>query len=382
MPAPSIIHRFSHRVPQTRERMSRFAVLPLVLLSLALASPPAVGQEATTRASTRSADAIAEQREAAVEDLGDLRLRLRELNDRLTDLKTTRGVLFHQRNQAMASLKEAKNNLVTLSLEGQGPESRRVIEVAQAQSKAEEELKAAEKELDDLGAQIERSEDAAAELGERIDAKSTDINRLAEIEAEARADELLEQFRGRPTSEIENIVAQSELEQKQMRYTHLQAQLTRAKSQGWASAQMTDLEQQVAEAKTDLLRAQAEFALRQLEDERGGFEDRNAADSTSAAMQTEFFRGYLDAVERYAQLSSNPRNAGVAAVVTAADMLRDQPPQATIDFFAPLLEAGQFPDYTVETAVRLQLAEAYRAAGQTEQALETLRALIVAPEAE
>lgn len=355
--------------------MKRFiSLLPAILLVIASAS-------AETQPTTATADSITAERAAAADERRSLTEKLSFLQNSMLNLQQARGLALGKREslkQNLARQEQALDQLEQLH----GKESRHVVELTADLAETQELLDAADARLETENQRVAGLSSEIKKIEHQVNEKEAMIAGLTSQEGEALAQNIAATFEGRDRSEIERIVLQADLERKQTHYAMLEARLRRMKSMFASNLVSTDevveMEEQVALAKFDLLKAQAEFALRQLENERGGFEDRNAADSTEAALQTQFFRGYLDAVERYAQLSSNPRNAGVAAVVTAADMLRDQPPQATIDFFAPLLEAGQFPDYTVETAVRLQLAEAYRAADQTDKALETLRTLIVA----
>jgi hypothetical protein len=90
--------------------------------------------------------------------------------------------------------------------------------------------------------------------------------------------------------------------------------------------------------------------------------------------QFEIMRTYLEIVDRYSQISSNPTTAGIAAVVSAAEVLKPQGPQAGIEYFNKILP--EVKNEAVARAIRAQLAELYKAAGQQDKSLEQLHALI------
>jgi hypothetical protein len=97
--------------------------------------------------------------------------------------------------------------------------------------------------------------------------------------------------------------------------------------------------------------------------------------------QLEMLRGYLDAVGGYARLARDADTAGIAAVVTAADMLRPRGIDAGIDYFTKLLPETKSP--SIQRAIRMHLIELYRNAGQQDKALEQVKILITAdPRAE
>jgi tetratricopeptide (TPR) repeat protein len=91
-------------------------------------------------------------------------------------------------------------------------------------------------------------------------------------------------------------------------------------------------------------------------------------------MQVELMRNWLDLIDRYAKLSRDPVSAGVAAVVSADDLLRAKPPEQAIEFFNKMLDEAK--NDTVKRAIRLQLAELYGKANQSDKALEQLRKLM------
>jgi hypothetical protein len=91
-------------------------------------------------------------------------------------------------------------------------------------------------------------------------------------------------------------------------------------------------------------------------------------------MQVELMRNWLDLIDRYARLSRDPVSSGVAAVVSADDLMRGKPPEQAIEFFNKMLDEAK--NETVKRAIRLQLAELYGKANQTDKALEQLRKLM------
>ena len=97
--------------------------------------------------------------------------------------------------------------------------------------------------------------------------------------------------------------------------------------------------------------------------------------------QVEMLRGYLELVDRYTQMSSNPTNAGIAAVISANDILKTRGADAAIEYFNKLLP--DVKDAAVQRAIRVQLADLYKNSNQGDKALEQLRALMTsqAPEA-
>ncbi|MBA2707385.1 MAG: hypothetical protein H0U59_06240 [Gemmatimonadaceae bacterium] len=88
----------------------------------------------------------------------------------------------------------------------------------------------------------------------------------------------------------------------------------------------------------------------------------------------EMLRGHLELVDRYTRLSSNATSAGVAAVISAAEILKARGNDAAIEYFTKMLP--DVKDLTVQRAVRLQLADFYKASNQGDKALEQLRSLM------
>jgi hypothetical protein len=87
-------------------------------------------------------------------------------------------------------------------------------------------------------------------------------------------------------------------------------------------------------------------------------------------------RGYLDAVDRYARLAHDPAMSGIAAVVTASDLLKKRGTDAGIDYFTKLLPQVKSP--AIGRAIRIQLVDLYRSAGKNDEALNQLKELMLA----
>lgn len=85
-------------------------------------------------------------------------------------------------------------------------------------------------------------------------------------------------------------------------------------------------------------------------------------------------RGYLEVVDRYAKLSQDPTATAIAAVVAANDILRPRGTEAAVAFFTKALEEQK--NAAVQRAIRLQLVDLYKVAGQQDKALEQLSELI------
>jgi hypothetical protein len=90
--------------------------------------------------------------------------------------------------------------------------------------------------------------------------------------------------------------------------------------------------------------------------------------------QYEMLRSYIEVVDRFSKLSQDPQAAGVAAVVSASDLLRQRGPQQAIEYFNKALpDVG---DPAVRRAIRIQLADLYKQNGETQKALEQLDLLM------
>ena len=105
-------------------------------------------------------------------------------------------------------------------------------------------------------------------------------------------------------------------------------------------------------------------------------EDGHGGGTDPRMARFELMRGYLDAVGRYAQLARDPANSGIAAVVSAADILRPRGADVSIEYFTKLLPEVKTP--AVQRAIRIQLVDLYKAAGKQDQALEQLKQLMTA----
>jgi hypothetical protein len=94
----------------------------------------------------------------------------------------------------------------------------------------------------------------------------------------------------------------------------------------------------------------------------------------AAAPQVRAMMGYLQLVDQYKHLTQDSTAAGVAAVVTAGDILRHKGPEAAIAFFEKTLP--NVKSVSIRNAIHLQLADFYRASGNDDKALEHLTALM------
>jgi hypothetical protein len=90
--------------------------------------------------------------------------------------------------------------------------------------------------------------------------------------------------------------------------------------------------------------------------------------------QVERMRSWLDTVDRYTRLARNPGDTGVAAVITANDLLRARGPKGAIEFFNRVLP--EVKNDAVRRTIQLQMVELYKATGQQDKALEELQTLM------
>ncbi len=90
--------------------------------------------------------------------------------------------------------------------------------------------------------------------------------------------------------------------------------------------------------------------------------------------QVERMRGYLDLVDKFFALARDPSESGVAAVITAGDLLRARGNEAAINFYTEILP--KVSDPVVQRAIHVQLAEMYRSAGKADDAMSELAALM------
>jgi hypothetical protein len=85
-------------------------------------------------------------------------------------------------------------------------------------------------------------------------------------------------------------------------------------------------------------------------------------------------RAYLELVDQFTRLSKDADAAGVAAVLTAGDILKPRGQDAVIDYYQKML--AKTPSAAVQRAIRIALSQAYRETGQQEKAMEQLEALM------
>jgi hypothetical protein len=90
----------------------------------------------------------------------------------------------------------------------------------------------------------------------------------------------------------------------------------------------------------------------------------------------EMMRGYLEVVDRYARMATDPDRAGIAAVVTAADILKPRGADTAIEYFNKIMPETKSP--AVQRAIRLQLIELYKMSGKQDEALTQLKSLMTA----
>src|SRR5206468_5530428 len=83
--------------------------------------------------------------------------------------------------------------------------------------------------------------------------------------------------------------------------------------------------------------------------------------------QLDRMRGYIEVVDRFSRLARDPAASGVAAVISATDMLKARGADAAIDFFNKTLP--QVKNEAVQRAIRLQLVDLYKSSGQQDKAL-------------
>lgn len=98
------------------------------------------------------------------------------------------------------------------------------------------------------------------------------------------------------------------------------------------------------------------------------------------AQKFEMLRQYIDVVDRFAKMTHDASAAGVAAVVSASDILRQRGPESAIEYFNKILP--EVPNKAVQRAIRIQLVDLYKQSGQADKALEQLDILIKGAPAE
>ena len=90
----------------------------------------------------------------------------------------------------------------------------------------------------------------------------------------------------------------------------------------------------------------------------------------------ERLRAYIELVDRYVKLASDPTASGVAAVMTAMELHRQKGPEAAIAYFTKILP--EVKNETVQRTIRLQLVDLYRQSNQPDKALEQALLLMTA----
>jgi hypothetical protein len=77
---------------------------------------------------------------------------------------------------------------------------------------------------------------------------------------------------------------------------------------------------------------------------------------------------------QYSSQAKDPESMGIIAVFEAADLVKDQNPDAQADFFKKVLYDAH--SRGVQRAVRMKLAQIYKDSGRNDLALEQLQALM------
>jgi len=90
--------------------------------------------------------------------------------------------------------------------------------------------------------------------------------------------------------------------------------------------------------------------------------------------QLDRMRGYIEVVDRFTRMARDPAASGVAAVIAASDMLKPRGADAAIDYFTKTLP--QVKNEAVQRAIRLQLIDLYKTAGQQDKALDQMTQLM------
>ncbi len=83
---------------------------------------------------------------------------------------------------------------------------------------------------------------------------------------------------------------------------------------------------------------------------------------------------YIQLVDRYTTLASNPSAAGVSAVVSLTELMKAKGPEATIAKLNEVLPQAKDP--AIQRAIRLQLIDLYKASRQDDKAIEQAVILI------
>ena len=93
------------------------------------------------------------------------------------------------------------------------------------------------------------------------------------------------------------------------------------------------------------------------------------------AQYIESMRNFLEVVERLTGMARDPAASGVAAAITANEVLRARSPDEAIKYFVQILP--EVKNEAVQRSVRLLLVDLYRGTNQTDKAMEQLRYLMV-----
>jgi hypothetical protein len=83
--------------------------------------------------------------------------------------------------------------------------------------------------------------------------------------------------------------------------------------------------------------------------------------------------GFLDLVERFRALCADPEASGVMAVASMKDEVRRKPADVIKDYEDML---GKTKSLALRNAIRLALKDLYKAQGEDEKVMETLRAML------
>jgi hypothetical protein len=100
-----------------------------------------------------------------------------------------------------------------------------------------------------------------------------------------------------------------------------------------------------------------------------------SAEEEAAANQIRSLEGYLSAVGQYSHSNRDATTTAIAAVMQAAEILKSKGADAQISYFTKVLDKTE--NENVKRAIRLQLIDAFKRAGQTDKALDELKTIIL-----
>jgi hypothetical protein len=100
--------------------------------------------------------------------------------------------------------------------------------------------------------------------------------------------------------------------------------------------------------------------------------DDSAPLATGLSLQDQATEAWL--LEHYAAVAKDPDTSGVWAVDQAADIMKAQPAQTSIDYFNRMLY--QAKGRAVQRAIRTKLVALYRSINRDDKATEQLEALM------